>query len=107
MPSAGSPTFKTNSTATIPKATYVPLLFNQNDSDVAARSGGAVRKFGFIRNLNLQPGEVDAVRAELASNAAGNQASALLTLAKIVRRFAVAVRASGPISSSAICPILI
>jgi hypothetical protein len=87
MPSSGAPSgsaaFRTNSTATIPKATYVPLQISDNERSIAASSGGAVRKFGFIRSLNLQPGEVDASRAELTRNAGGNQASSpLLGLAK-------------------------
>jgi len=87
MPNAagasGSVAFKTNSTATIPKVTYVPVQVPPDKKSLAASSGGAVRKFGFIRSLKLQPGEIEAVGAELARNASGSQApSPVLGLAK-------------------------
>jgi len=50
----------TNSITSIPKATYVPL------NVTAADTGGAVQKFGFVSSLDLQPGEVDAIRTALA-----------------------------------------
>jgi hypothetical protein len=71
MPSAGSSegtvAYLANSTTKIPKATHVPLKVPQDEKSkaVLARSGGAIRKSGFIRSLNLQPGEVDAVSAAL------------------------------------------
>ena len=85
MPSAGSATFKTNSTATIPKVTYVALKPPTDEKSKAAiaNSGGALKKSGFIRNLKVQPGEVDAVSAALAKSAPGKPASPeLLALAK-------------------------
>ncbi len=48
----------TNSTTTVQKATYVPLNIVAPQGYI----GRAALKFGYIRQLNLQPGEVDAVR---------------------------------------------
>jgi hypothetical protein len=48
----------TSSTRRIPKATYVPLQLPAALPDV----GRAILKFGYIRQLKLQPGEVDAVQ---------------------------------------------
>ncbi|HEY1796172.1 MAG TPA: hypothetical protein VGG57_08630 [Stellaceae bacterium] len=85
MPSAGTSTNLTNSTTTVPKATYVPLKVPQDErtKTALARSGGAVRKSGFIRGLNLQSGEVDAVSAALTSaGATWHAPSPLIALAK-------------------------
>ena len=82
---AGSATFRTNSTATIPKVTYVPVKPPEDEKSktALANSGGAMRKSAFIRSLNLQPGEVDAVTASLASSGSGKQApTAVPKLAK-------------------------
>jgi hypothetical protein len=58
-----APTLLRNSTTTIPKVTYVPLKVPADEPTrkQLATSGGAVRKSSFVRSLNLQPGEVDAV----------------------------------------------
>ena len=56
-----------NSVTIIPKATYVPIKNPQdgdNDGQIGI-VGGALRKFGYIRRLNLQKGEVAAVRSAL------------------------------------------
>ena len=89
MPSAGAPvgtaTYLTNSTAKIPKATYVPVKVPQDERTRTslASTGGAIRKSGFIRSLNLQPGEVDAVGAALApASAAVRPPAPLVALAK-------------------------
>lgn len=47
------------------KATHVPLRVQ------VPREGGAITKFGFVRNLGLQAGEVNEVRKSLANAAAG------------------------------------
>jgi hypothetical protein len=47
----------------IPKATYVPI---QLEASTPA-TGSAIPKFGFVRQLNLQQGEVDAVRKSVAT----------------------------------------
>ncbi|BAZ03257.1 hypothetical protein NIES37_72700 (plasmid) [Tolypothrix tenuis PCC 7101] len=49
-----------NSSRTIQKATYVPLKMENTRRDV----GNAVLKFGFVRQLALQMGEVDMVRSD-------------------------------------------
>jgi hypothetical protein len=56
----------TNSIRQIPKATYVPL----KPSGDLPEAGRAIPKFGYIRHLNLQPGEVDAVKKSVAVLAA-------------------------------------
>ena len=56
-----------NSVTIIPKATYVPIK-NPQDSDALGRIGsvgGALRKFGYVRRLSLQKGEVAAARSAL------------------------------------------
>ncbi len=53
----------TNSTTSLPKATYVPLIPKATQSDI---SGAAMSKVAFARNLGLQPGETAAVQAALA-----------------------------------------
>jgi len=55
-----------NSSRRVPKATLVSLQLAPRPSDF----GGAVPKFGFLSNLRLQPGEVEAARSSLSS--AGN-----------------------------------
>jgi GH18 family chitinase len=72
---------RSNETRRIPKATYVPLIVpiaNSVDNPPGVSvEGRAVLKFGYIRRLALQPGEVDAVQGELsrpASLAAGGTA---------------------------------
>ena len=52
----------TNSTTTVQKATCVPLTIEAPKLYI----GKATLKFGYIRQLNLQPGEVDTVRRNLA-----------------------------------------
>jgi hypothetical protein len=56
----------TNASRSISKATLVPL-----SADVP-REGQAMLKSGFVRQLSLQPGEVDAVRRSLAPSVAGS-----------------------------------
>ncbi len=56
-----------NSSRRIEKATYVSIKL----ADRRPQQGGALLKFGFVRQLVLQPGEVDAVRQ--ASTAASNR----------------------------------
>ena len=89
MPSDGAPlgavSYLTNCTTTIPKATYVPLKVPQDQKTKTAleNSGGAVKKFGFIRGLNLQTGEVDAIAAGLTPAGTTRQApTSLIALAK-------------------------
>ena len=88
MPSAGAPVgavaYLTNSTTTLPKATYVPLKVPQDENTRTelSNSGGAVKKSGFIRSLNLQPGEVDEVSITLTPNANRQAPSPLIALAK-------------------------
>ena len=53
------PSLLKNSTTSVPKATYVPLDIKVDPK----MPGGATRKAYFVHSLNLQPGEVDAVRA--------------------------------------------
>ena len=68
---SGSVARLTNSTSTITKATYVPLNapLDADGKNVVATSGGAVRKSGYVRSLDLQTGEVDAaVRAAAAAS---------------------------------------
>lgn len=55
----------TNSSRRIQKATYVSIKLDGHASD----PGRAMVKFGFVRHLNLQPGEVDMVRQTLSSTA--------------------------------------
>ena len=50
-----------NSTRRIPKASYVPLTIPVDD----AVGGRAVLKFGYVRQLGLQPGEVNAAQGAL------------------------------------------
>jgi hypothetical protein len=50
-----------SATRRIPKATYVPLKL---DTPLPA-TGASIMKFGYIRNLALQPGEVAAARKQL------------------------------------------
>jgi hypothetical protein len=57
-----------NATRRIPKATYVPLSIPTGDST----SGRAVLKFGYIRQLNLQPGETASVKAQLATTSSNH-----------------------------------
>jgi len=57
-PSMQPPLLK-NSTTSVPKATYVPLNIKVDSKT----PGGAAGKAYFVNSLNLQPGEVDAVRA--------------------------------------------
>ena len=47
----------------VPKATYVPIRVEVPST----AAGGAVIKFGYVRNLVLRPGEVDAARAMMTS----------------------------------------
>ncbi|MBV8886364.1 MAG: glycoside hydrolase family 18 protein, partial [Chroococcidiopsidaceae cyanobacterium CP_BM_RX_35] len=49
-----------NSTRRIPKATYVSLTIPTNNSRDSFSEGRAVMKFSYVRQLGLQPGEVDA-----------------------------------------------
>jgi hypothetical protein len=75
----------TNSTTKIPKATYVPLKAPQDAPSLTtiATSGGAVRKSGFVRGLDLQVGEVAAVRDAISrTGAISSSLSSLLTLAQ-------------------------
>jgi hypothetical protein len=50
----------TSSTTFVPKATYVPLTVPGRTG-----TGAASQKFAYVRSLNLQPGEVDALQAAL------------------------------------------
>jgi hypothetical protein len=62
----------TNSIRQIPKATYVPL----QPASPLPSSGRSIPKFGYVRQLDLQPGEVDQVQSSLtvlnATTAAGS-----------------------------------
>jgi hypothetical protein len=89
MPSSGAPAgavaYLTNSTTTVPKATYVPLKVPQDERSrtALANFGGAIKKFGFIRGLTLRAGEVDAVIAALTPAGGPRQApTPLVALAK-------------------------
>ena len=79
MPSSGNPVSTaqrlTNSVTVIPKATYVPIKLPQDVKAVNAikNVGSAVRKSGFVRGLNLQNGEIAAVRSALAAHAPPTQ----------------------------------
>jgi hypothetical protein len=64
----------TNSTTFILKATYVPLLV---EIPAILDDARAVPKFGFIRRLNLQPGEVAAVRSSFSGAIASLVSSGL------------------------------
>jgi hypothetical protein len=72
MPNSGSPTSPvlrlTNSVTVIPKATYVPVKLPQDTRTLSqiATIGGAVRKYGYVRALTMQAGEVAAVKSALA-----------------------------------------
>lgn len=83
----GTPTFLNSATRRIPKATYVPLITILDDST----AGRAVPKFGYIRQLSLQAGEVDAARhALLSSKRRGVKKSSVLndsSLWTILRSF--------------------
>jgi len=61
----------TNATRSITKVTHVPLMVDTGGgtSDVATTEGLALIKFGYVRQLSLQPGEVDAVRTSVSSGA--------------------------------------
>lgn len=58
----------------IPKATYVPLQLDAPPPD----TGAAIVKFGYVRNLALQPGEVEAARKQLTAPASGEKHAATL-----------------------------
>ena len=75
----------TNSTTVVQKATYVPLNIVQTGGYI----GRAALKFGYIRQLNLQPGEVDAVRNILpgATSAARGQGLADANFWSILQQF--------------------
>jgi hypothetical protein len=62
------PPLLTNSTTSIPKATYVPLTIPP-----ARDVGGAARNFAFVASLGLLPGEVAAVRSALSVAVAANE----------------------------------
>lgn len=51
----------TSSARRIPKATYVPLKLEEQPNG----DGRAIIKFGFLGNLSLQPGEVEAAREKI------------------------------------------
>lgn len=53
----------TNSTTSVPKATYVPLRVTRD----LPSSGRATVKSGYIRQLSLQPGDADAVQRAFAA----------------------------------------
>ena len=61
----------TNATRSIAKVTHVPLTLDTGGgtSDVATIEGLALIKFGYVRQLSLQPGEVDEVRSGVSSDA--------------------------------------
>jgi hypothetical protein len=54
-----------NSTRRVLKATYVPLKV---DADPAILVGRAIEKYGYVRQLALQPGEVSAARTALSTS---------------------------------------
>ncbi|MGC2571173.1 MAG: hypothetical protein WA364_06645, partial [Candidatus Nitrosopolaris sp.] len=60
MPTS-EPFILTSAARRIPKATYVPLKLEEQQN----RDGRAVIKFGFVRNLSLQPGEVGAIQRKI------------------------------------------
>lgn len=62
------PPLLTNSTTSIPKATYVPLTIPS-----ARDIGGATRNFAFVASLGLLPGDVAAVRSALSVAVAANE----------------------------------
>ena len=72
-PSTAATNRLTNSIPRVPKATYVPLQVSAPLPDV----GRAIQKFGYVRQLNLQPGEVNAVQKSLATLAAVIPASVM------------------------------
>lgn len=57
-------TILTNATRSIAKATLVPLMADV--SNETATEGHAIIKSGYVRQVSLQPGEVSAVREEIA-----------------------------------------
>lgn len=68
----------------VPKATYVPLRL---DAPSVSVTGGAVVKFGYIRNLVLRPGEVSAVRAAMVDASAPSPAAGDVTLWQTLQAF--------------------
>jgi hypothetical protein len=69
----------------IPKATYTPITVDVPRTD----TGSALLKFGFVRQLNLQSGEVHAVRNAVpaAETSAASVLSEFTGLDEILRRF--------------------
>jgi chitinase len=66
LPTATSPLLN-SATRSIPKAHYVPLTIPVDASADASMDSRAMLKFGYVRQLQLQSGEIDAVRAISAS----------------------------------------
>ncbi len=65
----------------IPKATYVPLKLETPVPD----TGASIVKFGYVRNLALTPGEVDAARKQIAQSVkSGKQASTLRSASNVL-----------------------
>jgi hypothetical protein len=85
MPSAEAPpgavAYLTNSTTKVPKATYVPLKIPKDKRTAGKGSGGAIRKSRYVRGLDLQTGEVAAVRSALSRSGGGAGLEPLLKLA--------------------------
>jgi GH18 family chitinase len=71
-----APTILENATRRISKATYVPLIISLDSPLFNFPEGRAIVKFGYVRQLALQPGEVDAIWGAL--SASGSQGSSAL-----------------------------
>lgn len=82
-----------SATRRIPKATYVALTVGQAPAAQSAAQGsspaaeGALVKFGFVRRLSLQSGEVDQALATLANQPATSLQSNASALANTLRAF--------------------
>lgn len=68
MPDGSTSPTRNNATRRIPKATYVPLTIPAADP----AGGRAVLKFAYIRQLSLQPGEIDTVQGQLSGASLGS-----------------------------------
>jgi hypothetical protein len=89
----------TNSTRSVQKATYVPLSFNQQ---LPAEGGSdTLLKSAFVRHLNLQSGEVDAVQSNISPPGATaasriNIGPSVLTLLRQFESPALAIQLPAP-----------
>jgi hypothetical protein len=68
-----------SSTRRVLKATYVPLLIETSGTTLAGR---AVQKFGYVRQLELQPGEVAAAARSLSSSGSPVNGTLIAMLSK-------------------------